>query len=762
MTHPIDKQTPDNRAFPVQHGHTGLVPVSPPSYHAPNNDPDDDEIDLREIWAVIMRRKGTILLIALLVFIGTMIGTLMMTPIYRANVTLQIDTDTAKVLSYDVETDTRPANDKDFYQTQYELLKSRTLARKTIDSLSLESQLKGENGEEEVAKPFYADTLDEIKKLVLGEKTPEQAKQQQLGEYPLEAKFLQNLTITPVKNSRIVTVSYDSENPQLAANVVNSLAENFIDMNLNRRKDAASYAENFLQDELGNAKSKLEESEAKLIAFAKKESIIRMDDEKQGSLTSQKMSELSAALTEAEKDRIGAESKFNQAKAASGAAKVLDNSTVQALKKNLAELQGDYQEKLQIYKPGYPLMVQIQNQINELQSQISQETGRITGTIAAELEATYLAAKQKEDQLRSELTRQKDELLDLRDKSIGYNTLQREVETNRNMYEGLLQRIKEVGVAGGIGTNNISVVDPALVPYQKHKPNTRLNLMLGLVLGIFLGTVIAFLLEFLDDRIKSASDLERLLGLPILGITPALKGKDVIEQSMATARQPTSALAEAFRSLRTNLLFATREGIPRSLAITSSMPSEAKSSTCINLATALAQAGKRVLLLDADLRKPTIHQRFKLDNSQGLSNYLTHQAEIYDVVQDTVIPGVSVITAGPQSPNPAELLSSERLNELFKLAPTEFDIIILDTPPTMGLADSLILSNRTSATVMVAAYGQSRKRALTDSMKRLRQAHANVIGVVFTKVKGGAGHGYDYDYNYYYSYGSNKLTDQTV
>lgn len=760
MTHSSDNHNQAPRTFPVHQQQGSLFPLSPHNYHLQNDEKDDDEIDLRELWSVLKRRKGTILLIALLVFIGTLIVTLMQTPIYRASVTLQINTESAKVLDYDVEaTDARPVNDKDFYQTQYELLKSRTLARKTIDALSLESTLK----EEELAKPFFADTMGEIKKLFIGETPTEQTSQKiQLGQYPLEAKFLDNLTVSPVKNSRIVTVSYDSEDPQLAATITNSLANNFIEMNLNRRKDSASYAEKFLQEELANAKSKLEESEGKLIEFAKKESIIRMDDEKQGSLTSQKMGELNAALTEAEKERIEAESKYKQAQAA-GASKVLENSTIQELKKNLAKLQGDYQEKLQIYKPEYPLMAQLQNQIEEIRAQITQETSRITSTISSELQATYAAAKQKEDQLRTELTKQKDELLNLRDKSIGYNTLQREVETNRNLYEGLLQRIKEVGVAGGIGTNNISIVDPAIVPYQKHKPNTRLNLALGLVLGLFLGTVIAFLLEFLDDRVKNSADLERLLGLPILGITPALKGKDVIEQSMATARQPTSAMAEAFRSLRTNLLFATREGIPRSLTITSSMPSEAKSSTCINLATALAQAGKRVLLVDADLRKPTVHQRFKLDNSQGLSNYLTHQAESVDIIQDTSIPGVSVVTAGPLSPNPVELLSSERLESLFALVPVEFDIVIFDSPPTMGLADALILSNRTSATILVAAYAQSKKRALTDSLKRLRQAQANVIGAIFTKVKGGSGHNYDYDYNYYYSYGSNKqLPNETT
>ena len=752
MTNPLENRNRDRHPDFSSHQVTSMMP----STHQQDDEKDNDEIDLRELWITLTRRKGTIAIITLIIFMMTMIGTLMMTPIYRANVTLQIDTDDKKVLDFDVEASNRPVDSKDFYQTQYELLKSRTLARMTIDDLSLESSLKGE----ELAKPFFAETIDGVKKSIYGEEeeTEENANAPgKLGEYPVEDKFLAALTVTPVKNSRIVTLSYDHIDPQMATTIANSLADNFIKMNLSRRKDAASYAENFLQNELADAKSKLEESEAKLVAFAKKETIIRMDDEKQGSLTSQTMSALNAALTEAEKDRIVAESKYKQAQAAS-ASKVMESGTVQEMKKNLSKLQGDYQEKLQIYKPDYPIMQQLQNQINELQSQISQEATNISNTESGFLNAEYLAAKQNEDNLRKKLTKQQDELLTLRDKSIGYNTFQREVETNRNLYEGLLQRIKEVGVAGGIGANNISVVDPALVPYKKHKPNTKLNLALGLVLGLFLGVVVAFLIEFMDDRVKSSSDLERLLGLPLLGITPALKGKNVTptDYALASFQQPTSALAESFRSLRTNLLFATREGLPRSLSITSSLPSEAKSSTCVNLATVLAQSGKRVLLVDADLRRPTAHKRLKLDNTLGLSNYLTDQADIDEVIQTTAIENISIITAGPISPNPVELLSSDRLEELLALVPERFDIVIMDSPPTIGLSDALLLANRVSATIMVAAFAQSKKRALLDGMKRLRHAQANVIGMIFTKVRGNNSSGYGYDYDYYYSYGTQR------
>ncbi|MGB1311199.1 MAG: CpsD/CapB family tyrosine-protein kinase, partial [Leucothrix sp.] len=242
----------------------------------------------------------------------------------------------------------------------------------------------------------------------------------------------------------------------------------------------------------------------------------------------------------------------------------------------------------------------------------------------------------------------------------------------------------------------------------------------------------------------------------ILGITPEVKGKDPIAHSLATAEQPASALAESFRSLRTNLLFSSVDGVPQVLALTSAMPSEGKSSSCMNLATAFAQADNKVLIVDADMRKPTAHKRLKLDNALGLSNFLTHQADISDVIQATPIDNVSVITAGPLSPNPSELLSSKRIEEIFQLAPTQFDLVILDCPPVMGLADALVLANKANATLLVSAFGQTSKRAIQDANERLRQARANLIGALFTKVKTGGGYGYSYEYSYY-SYGEDRL-----
>lgn len=732
-------------------------------FSAPSFSDDDNAeggIDLRQIWETLWRHKIIILVIALLVFSGIVIKTLMTPPSYQATAKIQLEDDTIAVLNYDVQARQQQTT-KDFYETQYELLKSRSLARRTIDELDLYPN--PDAAPEDISEPTSPSLFEQFKNWIQNPstasgETPPTAKK--LGVYPDEDRFLNGLSVTPVKNSRLVLVSYTSTDPQLAAKIVNTLTTNFISINMERRGGTTTYAKKFLDEQLTLARSRLEESEAELVLYTKQQDLVSTDDNQ--SLASQKLGELHTALSAAERDRIAAENDHKQAYSGNSgvAGDINGNPVVGSMKNELAKLKITYQEKSQVYKSEYPEMIELQSQIQQLEEQINKENQ----VDHEQLKARFLAAKGKEQALHKELEKQKLLLLDVRDKSIRFNTLKRDVETNRILYEGLLQRIKEVGVAGGASTNNITVIDPALVPYAQHSPDVRKNLLQGILLGLLIGVAIAFLIEFLDDRIKSAASIEKLSGLPILGTTPALKSKDVIEHSLATALQPTSGMAEAFRSLRTNLLFATRDGLPNSLLVTSSAPSEAKSSSCINLASALAQAGKRVLLIDADLRKPTIHQRFKLDNSQGLSSYLTHQADALAIMQETTITGVTVITAGPLPPNPAELLSSDRLQELFTLVPSKFDIVILDSPPTIGLADALILGNKASATILLIAFSQSKKRVLLDALKRLNQASANVIGFVVTKAKKGGGHGYGYDYHYdyYYSYGTDRKSKKST
>ena len=601
-----------------------------PDYGSRARDDGDDEIDLKALFGVILRRKGTIIIITMLTFIVALVMTLMMKPIYRASTTLQVSPESTKVLSYDVDANGGSTNSRDFYSTQFEILKSRALAKRTMEGMGLESVLAGNK----LAKPFFAETIEGVKSLFFGNDQAESSLESDgfdqeivessLGKAPLENRLISALTVSPVKNSEIVKLSYNSTDPQLAANVVNSIAANYIELNLERRVNAASFAKNFLGKQLADVKSRLEESQVNLNNYAKEKGLFKTGDETSPSLTAMKITQLSNALGEAETKRIEAQTRYQQGQSAEGAAKVLDSKTVESLKSNLATLQTKYQQQLQIYKPSYPLMVQLRRQMQKLTEEITIEKRNIMQITERSLKAAFLAAKDNEGKLLEELESQKKNLINVRDKDIGYNTLLREVETNRSSYEGLLTRLKEVSVAGGIESNNISILDPAIVPFKKYKPNTRLNLAMGLMLGLLLGIVVAFLLEFLDDRIKTTDELERLLGLPLLGMTPSVKGDDPIVHALMTMEQPASAIAESFRSLRTNLLFASREGTPKVLTLTSAMPSEGKSSSCMNLATAFAQSNARVLVIDADLRKPTAHKRLKLDNTLGLSNFLTY------------------------------------------------------------------------------------------------------------------------------------------
>lgn len=731
-------------------------------------------LDIKQILDILLRRKLTILLIILITFFTVAIQTFMQTPTYKATVKLQIENDSNNLLDYDVEARSKRNNSRfsqiDYYQTQYELLKSRTLARRTIEDLNLYSKqrqsstiindLTNQDTEVEEKRSMLDEARHYYKLLFYGKDKAEE----KLGKRPIEQRFLNKLKVEPIKKSSLVMVHYISPDPEMAAKIVNAHTENYVALNLERRVDSGAYAENFLNEQLVLAKSRLEESESDLIQYTKQQDLVSTSNDQ--SLASKKLDEVYTALSEAQRERIAAQSNYEQAYANNSnklTADFKDSKVVETLKQRRAELQIDYQEKLEMFRPAYPVMVEIKTQIDALTAQINQENEATKQQLSAkyevdreELKATYLAAVAKQESLQKQLETQKQQLFNVRDKSIRLNTLKREVETNRNMYEGLLKRIKEVGVASSISANNISIIDPAIVPYRQHSPKVQKSLSRGLLIGIFLGVLVAFLLEFFDDRIKAAKDLENLLPLPMLGLIPTSKEKQAQKLAIITETDPKAAISESFRSLRANLLFATKEGIPKVLHVTSSRPSEGKSSTVINLGIVFAQSGKKVLIVDGDLRKPSVHQRLQLDNTEGFTNFLTHQKEAKELIQTTDIENLSILPAGPISPNPAELLSSERMDDLYRLVPDEYDLIIMDSPPVMGLSDALILANQASATVLLAAHGESRRRLLQDAYQKLLHAQANIIGTVLTKTKARGGYGYsyyNYDYYDYYSYG---------
>ncbi len=731
------------------------VPVAAPPYASQliEEEADGDEINLRELWQVIVKRRWTIFIFTLIVVSAVVTATFLMTPIYRASLTLQIDREDIKIVKTgEVAPEENGSSSQDYYQTQYELLKSRSLALRVVNQLGLADLPPPPPSPLAELKMWLTSWLPKIGEANNSEKLPSESNKIE----GVVSGFLNNLTVEPVRNSRLVKLYYDSPDPRQAAAILNTLVKNYINISLERRFDASTYARNFLQERLQQVKVKLEESEREMVAFARQQQIISLGPDDKQSIVSQDLTATATALAEAEKKRVDAEAVYRQMLASrgqqsQGLSQVLNSSTVQTLKDTKAKLETQYQDNLTIYKPAYPAMVQLRNQIGQVDAMINQEINNIRAAITSD----YEAARSAENVLRGQLEQIKQDLLSLQDRSIQFNILRREVDTNRQLYDGLLQRFKEVGVAAGIGTNNISVVDEAKVPMLPYKPNLQLNTLLALVLGLLGGVGLAFLFEHLDDTFRRPEELEKQLGLPVLGVIPKtlLARGEARPIALVGHDDPRSAFAEAYRSVRTALQFSTASGVPRVLAVTSAMSGEGKSTTAVSLAIQFAQAGKRTLLVEADLRKPSLHRTLNLDNQLGLTNYLAGgEAQPVDIAKPTHIPNLFAISSGPLPPNPADLLSSARMVELLSLAAGKFDQVILDSPPLLGLADALIIGNLCEGTLLAVEMGSTPRGYVLGALKRLRAARVPVLGTILTKLEArGGAYGYYRSYYYYHT-----------
>lgn len=712
---------------------------------------EEDEINLRDLWQVLVRRKWVVLLFFCIIVAATIIATYLTTPIYRSSLTLQINRDAPKVLDFQDATQSESIFEKDYYQTQYELLKSRSLAVRVIDQIGLRNNpaFLGKNNKK--TKDFALDSNESVEK-------------QKQQEARLVNVFLSNLTIEPVKRSKLVKIHFDSPDPRLAADIANATANNFINMNLERRFEASSYAKTFIDDRLRQVKANLEDSERELIQFARDNEIINLTDEQP--IVVKQLQQVNSALANAEERRVEAEAIYREMLDTKGQGlnKILDSNVIQQLKGIKADLEAEYQEKLNLYKPAYPTMLQLNGRISDINRKIEDEINNIRSAIFA----NYRAQKREEDMLVEKLSDIKDKVLALQDRSIQYKVIKRDTDTNKQLYQGLLQRMKEVGVAGGIISNNITIIDKAETPNHKHKPNPSLNRSLAMIFGLIGGVFLAFFFEYFDDTIKTPEDLEKLSQLPVLGLVPEFKSlsasdeKDV-DIGLMSFNDPRSAIAEAYRSTRTALQFSTVSGAPSVLLVTSTSPGEGKTTSAINIATTFCQLGNKVLLIDTDLRNPSIHNSLQINNTKGLTNYLAGDAEPADISTHTCVTRLFAIPSGPLPPNPAELLSSEKMLKLLELAKGKFDRIVLDGPPVMGLADALVLANVADGTVVVVESGKTRQEHLQVALKRLQTTTSSVVGGVLSKYSPINGE-YDYYSNYYnYEPGhKNRMIDATT
>jgi polysaccharide biosynthesis transport protein len=684
---------------------------------SPDASPGGLDLNFQTIWRIIHEWRWLILGAVAVGLAGAIVFTLLTTPLYRATAVIEINPPQVEIL--DGKGQPSVANDREFLATQYGLLESRSLAQRVAQELNLPAN--------EAFVPGEADRETKLK-IATG-------------------KLMGGFEVDPVPQSRLIEISYVSDDPSLAAQVTNSFADSFINTSLERRYEASSYARSFLERQIANVKRDLERSERQLVVYAQRQGIIQLGGEKPGeggdggSLQGASLSSINAALAEATTKRIQAEQAYRQARAVS--ASEVTTSTA-ALRAQRAALEAEYQEKLSRFRPEYPDMVALRSRIDALGQQINQEAGTVSGGRATTLAAEYQAALAAERTLQGRLNQLKGDVLNLRGRSIQYNILQREVDTNRSLYDALLQRYKEIGVAGGIGRNQVSIVDRAEVPSGPFKPNLMLNLLIGFAVGLAAGLGAALALEFLNDTVKTPDDVRERLSLASLGVIPKKSGVEAMAEEL---KDQTSAISEAYFSLRTSLQFTTDQGAPKTLLITSTRAAEGKSSTTLALATNFARLGNNVLLIDADLRKPAFVTGS--DRNSGLSMLLTNHETIRDHVLKTEHENLWLLPCGPLPPNPAELLASPRLKALIAEAAGEFDMVIVDGPPVLGLADAPLLGAVTRGTLMVIESGKTRTKAAQDAVNRLKASGSHIVGAVLTKFRHQS-HGYGYGYGYGY------------
>jgi len=710
------------------------------------------ELDLVKYWRMLLKHW---LLIAAVLILAIAIGvgvTLLTKPIYTATATIQIDREAARVVN-DIQTlDNREASGQadEFFQTQHAIIKSRVISQDAVRESGL--------------------ARDPVVLKALGFEAPKGAT---AGGSQLEEAVIgtiqQKLVVSPVQRSRIVAVSIDTYDANASARIVNAISESFIQSPLKRRMERSAGARAFLQGQMETAKEKLEESERQLAAYARARQMISIPsgDDKGGStsLAGSSLAATNSALNTARAARYRAEARWNTVSQADGGVpvEVLQSPLIQMLKQQQTKLDTDYLALSGTYTPGGRIANQSGLEENrqsraDLDKQIERETQNIKNAIRDQ----YQVALAEERNLERTVNGLRNSVMDLRDRNVDYDIISRERDTNRSTYETLLRSYQDIGVAGDIKANNVSILDRALPPGFPSKPEPIRNLITAGLLGLMVGIGLAFVLELLDESIRTPEDVEKKLGLTLLGTIPRLDRGVAPREALADLRSP---FAEAYYSVRTALQFSTNEGAPRSLLVTSARPSEGKSTSATAIAQNFARLGMRVLLIDADLRNPSLHRSFGVENSAGLSNYLTGGKSLEDLVRGTDTPNLYFLPCGPLPPNPAELLAGPRLQSLLADGDRNFDIVVIDGPPVMGLADAPLLASWAIGTLLVVEAGGTGRNLAKIAVRRLGVGNSRLLGVLLTKFdarKSSYGYGYGYGYAYDYDYGARPaLKDQS-
>jgi len=713
-------------------------------------------------YLIILRKHQWLIAAFLLTVMTTVtIASFKMKPIYQAAARVEVDKESQNTLPFQGVNYDEYVDMEEYIETQVKILQSETLALQTINSLNLGQY------------PEFGETSGP---LGLPHGSAGVARPAILGA------FLGHLTIRRVPNSRLVEVQFESGNPELAARVANGHLQNYIEQNFRSKYDATTQASGFLSQELEELRIKVEKSENARVAY-ERQNQIWLIDEKQN-ITTQTLGDLNKAVTEAQTGLAASEALYRMA--TSGNVDLLpevrNSPVIQDLTKRKSVLDDSYTEALEQYGPKFPKVQRIAEQKKEVEAELARAQKIMVGSI----EEDYDTARQHLELLQEALDRQKAESNELAEKLVEFHILEHDAESNKQLYDGLLQKLKEAGITAGLRSSNIRVVDPALVPTAPAGPQKARNILLGLLVGLVGGIGLAFFREYLDNTVKSPDDIELLAGLPSLAVVPSLPGAHAhhgrwplhvhktAPQTVSGPRvetlshtQPKSQISEAFRALRTSLLLSQAEHPPQVILVTSALPREGKTTSAVNLAVTLAQLGDRTLLLDSDLRKPGIRRALSLPigKENGLSTYLAGVANLDEIVfPHPTISNLATITTGPVPPSPADLLSSHRMREGISELRRRFKFIVIDSPPVMAATDAVIVSTLTDGVLLVVRSGETPKEAFTRTRDLLTAVKSRILGVVLNAVDSRAPD-YYYSYRYYpyaYGYGYGEEVESTV
>ena len=713
----------------------------------------DDELDLKHYWEIIRKNRVLIGVCVAGAIVLAIIATVMMKPLYRSTVTLHVEPETPSAFNID-ETAYGGRTDPEFLPTQIELLESRQMAERVVEKLDLVNAAAENPPESSFLSWIRGDDEEEP-----------QVREKMVVK--LAEKVQANATASPIRGTNMVEISVVSGDPDRAAQMANTLADSYIDWNMEAKFAVLGQASRFLGSQTEQLRGEIAQLERELQQYGFEKDIVTTDPDT--NITMQNLEQVNRDYTTAVADRVSKEATYQELRNSSAAsiADSVSGGLVTQLRNEQIKLEREYADKLNLFKPEWPEMQQLKARIDEAQRNLDEVIRENANKAREQARNNYMTALRREQSLKNVLEGRKTEARTQSGNAIEFNNLKTEIDTKRQLLDTLLARQAETNVSSrlsGEGISSVRIVDRAVPPDTRYRPSVKRNLMMGLLLGLGLGIGVAFLRDYLDRSLRSAEQVEQFLHLPAIGAIPSLQqAQGALYAYSSKKRKASRALseediellphskshstaAEAYRAVRTSLLLSRAGGL-KTITVSSALPGEGKTVTSANLAVVLSQLGKKTLLIDADLHKPRLHKVFKVSNRHGVVSVLAENHDPSQYIHKTQVPHLDLITSGPTSPNPSALLSSPKMQELLDWAREHYDYIVVDTPPLSPITDAVILGTLTDGLVLAVHAGRTPREVVAAARDKLQRSNVRILGVVLNNQQLTAD-----EYYYYASY----------